>query len=76
MTGVRRSYRRRGLATALKTAAIMQARGWGVSTVRTVHHSGNTPIITANRLLGFLDTNFMLNLSTPASGVTGPSIKP
>jgi len=76
MTGVRRSHRRRGLATALKTAAIWQARGWGVSTVRTVHHRGNTPIITANRLLGFIDTNFMLNLGTPASGITGPWTKP
>jgi ribosomal-protein-alanine N-acetyltransferase len=76
MTGVRRSHRRRGLATALKTAAIRQARGWGVSTVRTVHHRGNTPIITANRVLGFVDTNFMLNPGTPASGVTGSSSKP
>lgn len=76
MTGVRRSHRRRGLATALKTAAIRQARGWGVSTVRTVHHRGNTPIITANRVLGFLDTNFMLNLDTHPSGVTGASTDP
>jgi len=57
MTGVRRSHRRRGLATALKTAAIRQARRWGVTTVRTVHHPANTPIITANRTLGFLDKN-------------------
>jgi len=76
MTGVRRSHRRRGLATALKTAAIRQARGWGVSTVRTVHHRGNTPIITANRVLGFLDTNFMLNLDAHPSGVTGASTDP
>ena len=76
MTGVRQSHRRRGLATALKTAAIRQARGWGVSTVRTVHHPANTPIITANRTLGFLDTNFMLNLDTHPSGVTGPSTDP
>jgi len=76
MTGDRRSHRRRGLATALKISAIRQARGWGVSTVRTIHHRGNNPIITANRMLGFLDTSFTLNLDTPPSGVTGPSIKP
>ena len=76
MTGVRRSHRRQGVATALKMAAILQARRWGASTVRTVQHRANTPIITANRALGFLDSNFMLNLGTLASGATGLSPKP
>jgi len=58
MTGILRSYRRRGLATALKRYALEQARSWGASTVRTVNHPTNRPIIDANRKLGFLESDF------------------
>lgn len=57
MTGVRRGWRRRGIATALKLRAIDVARGWGVTHLRTVHHPGNSAIIAANRALGFTDAH-------------------
>lgn len=45
MTGVRRSHRRLGLATALKIEAIRRARGAGATVVRTIHHPDNAAII-------------------------------
>lgn len=60
MTGVRRDWRTRGVATALKLAAIKSARTWGATHLRTVHHPNNNAIITANRKLGFHDADFNL----------------
>ena len=60
MTGILRSYRRRGLATALKRYAINKARTWGATTIRTVNHPANRPIIEANRKLGFHEADFDL----------------
>jgi GNAT superfamily N-acetyltransferase len=60
MTGILRPYRRRGLATALKRYAIEQARTWGATTIRTVNHPMNRPIIDANRKLGFHEADFDL----------------
>ncbi len=53
MTGVRRSWRNRGLATALKLRAIDAAQAWGATRLRTVHHPNNDAIIAANPKLGF-----------------------
>lgn len=53
MTGVLAAYRRQGVATAMKRQALAVAAGWGCSTVRTLHHPQNAPIIAANRALGF-----------------------
>jgi GNAT superfamily N-acetyltransferase len=60
MTGILRSYRRRGLATALKRYAINKARTWGATTIRTVNHPANRLIIEANRKLGFHEADFDL----------------
>ena len=58
MTGVRRGWRARGIATALKLAAIHATRGWGATHLRTVHHPDNQSIIALNRRLGFQEANF------------------
>lgn len=60
MTGVLREYRRRGFARALKAATIARAHEWGVSSVRTVNHPTNTPIIASNEALGFRLADFPL----------------
>lgn len=60
MTGVRRSWRARGIATRLKLAAIEAAQGWGCTHLRTVHHPNNKAIIAVNRKLGFHDADFNL----------------
>lgn len=58
MTGVVRRWRRRGLATALKMHSIDVARSSGLRTIRTVHHPGNTAMISLNRRLGFIDAEW------------------
>ncbi len=52
-TGVRRGYRGRGLATALKLLAIRWAREQGARTIRTGNDSQNASILAINRRLGY-----------------------
>lgn len=51
-TGVRRAYRRRGIATALKVHAIQYARARGVAEIFTTNDSRN-PMYQLNLALGF-----------------------
>lgn len=53
LTGVIPSHRRRGIALALKVRSIMWARANGFSSIRTDNESGNLPMMTLNRRLGF-----------------------
>jgi len=55
MTGVVRSWRRRGVATSVKVLAIRFARSLGVDSIRTVHAAANQAAIAMNRRLGFVD---------------------
>ena len=50
---VRRAYRRRGVARALKVLALRRAQEHGVDAVLTWNHVGNTPILDLNASLGF-----------------------
>ena len=52
-TGVRRPYRGRGLAQAMKMQAIHYARGKGALVIRTHNDSSNAPILAVNRKLGY-----------------------
>ncbi len=52
LTGVSRTHRRRGLATALKVRAIMGAKESGVETIRTDNEEKN-PMYVLNVKLGF-----------------------
>jgi predicted GNAT superfamily acetyltransferase len=56
MTGVRRAYRRRGIATALKVIAVGFARARGVSMLRTVHDARSSAAIKMNLRLGYVPT--------------------
>ena len=52
LTGVRRAYRRRGIATALKTQAIAWAKTQGASYLETDNEENN-PMYQLNLALGF-----------------------
>lgn len=53
MTGVRRPYRGRGIALALKLLTIRYARARGATFIRTHNDSANTPMLGINRKLGY-----------------------
>lgn len=53
ITVVRRAYRRRGIARALKVLALGLAQERGVTSVVTWNHVQNTPILRLNASLGF-----------------------
>lgn len=52
-TGVEASHRRRGVATALKSAHALLLAQRGIESVFTQNLAGNEPIMAANRTLGF-----------------------
>jgi RimJ/RimL family protein N-acetyltransferase len=54
LTGVRRSHRRMGIATAMKVRAIAYARANGHPTIKTGNESNNRPMLSINERLGFV----------------------
>lgn len=53
LTGVRRAWRRRGIALALKLASIEVARRRGAPTIRTWNASNNRGMLAINERLGY-----------------------
>jgi GNAT superfamily N-acetyltransferase len=64
LTGVRREYRRRGIALALKAAALERARTLGVRTIWTDNEESN-PMYVLNQRLGFQKAWDWVHLSRP-----------
>jgi GNAT superfamily N-acetyltransferase len=54
LTGVRRPFRGRGLATALKLKTIAYAQAYGAREIRTWNAINNAPMVAINEKLGFL----------------------
>ena len=52
-TGVRREYRRRGIATALKVRAVEYAARHGFRTIRAFNHPSQAALLALNERLGF-----------------------
>jgi len=62
ITGVRREYRGRGIATALKVLTTRVARKLGARLVFTNNDSTNLPMIEVNRKFGYVQTPGLLKL--------------
>jgi mycothiol synthase len=56
MTGVKRAFRRQGIAAALKRAQIAWAAGEGFERLETVNEVRNQPILQLNKRLGYRET--------------------
>ncbi|MBV7337408.1 GNAT family N-acetyltransferase [Chloroflexi bacterium TSY] len=61
MTGVKRSYRRKGIATALKLRAISYAQAHGIRLLMTSNNSEN-PMYQINLNLGFQSYDIEIKL--------------
>jgi len=55
LTGVRRAYRRRGIALALKVQGIAYAQAHGYLIVRTTNAASNQGMLAINERLGFVE---------------------
>jgi GNAT superfamily N-acetyltransferase len=66
MTGTLRSHRGRGIATALKRAAIGWALAHGAERITTENAVGNATMQGINRELGFVDAPAFIELRGPA----------
>lgn len=62
LTGVRREYRRRGIALALKLCAIAYAREHGVRVIKTWNESQNRGMLSINEALGFVKQPAWVNV--------------
>jgi mycothiol synthase len=62
LTAVRRDHRRRGIARALKQAAIRLASEQGLSELYTWTQQGNAAMQTLNRSLGYLDRDVTITV--------------
>jgi GNAT superfamily N-acetyltransferase len=68
LTGVRRAYRRRGVALALKLRGIDYARRHGHPLIRTGNDSHNLPMLSINERLGFVKQPAWILLSRGIEG--------
>lgn len=68
LTGVRRAYRGRGVALALKVHALRFARDYGAPLVRTDNDSRNVAMIALNDKLGFVRQPAYLSLVKTLDG--------
>jgi GNAT superfamily N-acetyltransferase len=65
LTAVRREYRRRGIATALKRTQLGWAARTGVRELVTRTQKGNEPMQELNRKLGYVDRSRLLTFQGP-----------
>lgn len=75
MTGVKRAWRSRGIARALKSAQVVWAKEQGLERLRTTNEVRNAPIRRVNELLGYRPVPGRVTLKGPlaASSASGRS---
>jgi mycothiol synthase len=66
MTAVKRAWRGRGIARALKSAQIEWAKANGVTTLRAMNEQRNAPMLGLNRSLGYVPVRGRIVLRGPA----------
>jgi|GEM_PF-688876 len=71
LTGVKREYRRLGVAQTLKVAAARHARDSGFRYVRTSNHTVNRPMLGINEAMGFEKEPAWVTLEFDLSGQRG-----
>ena len=71
LSGVDRSYRRRGIATALKVRSLLAAKALGYPSIRTDNDARNTGMLALNRALGFVERPAQVTVAWEA---TSPEI--
>jgi len=65
LTAVRRAWRRRGVATALKHAGIAAAKAAGFARLQTESEERNVPMRTLNERLGYVPVPGMIVFEGP-----------
>jgi mycothiol synthase len=68
MTATRRDWRGRGVAGALKRAAVLWARERGLRRLRTENEERNAPMLAINRRMGYRPTPAWLSMRGPVGG--------
>jgi GNAT superfamily N-acetyltransferase len=68
LTGVDRSYRRRGIATALKAQSLAAAKALGAPSIRTDNDARNTGMLAVNDAFGFDRRPGMCTVAWEAEG--------
>lgn len=74
VTAVRRAWRRRGIATAIKRAEIDAARRAGLESLVTFSETRNVPMRTLNERLGYRPLAPQLRLRGPLAASAGSSV--
>lgn len=67
LTAVRRDWRGRGIALHLKRTTLRWAADHGLTEIYTWTQAGNTPMLTLNRRLGYVDGLTSITVSRPMS---------
>lgn len=62
LTGVKQSYRRKGIAQSLKLKAVEFAKTYGAQFIRTNNHIINRPMLSINEAMGFVKEPAWVNL--------------
>ena len=71
MTAVRRAWRGRGVARALKSAQIAWAKSAGIERLTTTNEVRNAPMRRVNELLGYEPAPGRIMLRGPVASIEG-----